>query len=151
MEIEQHVCLEILHFVKWFFLFLLKRLLCRVAWRNVTRRNVIWKKLISSCGARVRTSGQCKNHVGWSIENNLNLKFSSKWFGAIMLVKISQTKQGKTKSNENLKTIEVLKNVTTCNNYKLNVMQGAHKLTSPYNKKLWWKTWCKTKDLNPKS
>lgn len=53
-----------------------------------------------------------------------------------MLVKISQTKQGKTKSNENLKTTEVLKNVTTCNNYKLNVMQGAHKLTSPYNKKL---------------
>jgi len=52
-----------------------------------------------------------------------------------MLVKISQTKQGKTKRNENLKAIEVLKNLTTCNNYKLNLMQAAHKLTSPYNKK----------------
>jgi hypothetical protein len=52
-----------------------------------------------------------------------------------MLVKISQTKQGKTKKNENLKAIEVFKNVTTCNNHKLNVMQGVHKLTSPYNKK----------------
>jgi len=52
-----------------------------------------------------------------------------------MLVKISQTKQGKTKKDENLKATKVLKNITTCNNYKLNVMQGVHKLTSPYNKK----------------
>jgi hypothetical protein len=52
-----------------------------------------------------------------------------------MLVKISQTKQGKTKKDQNLKATKVLKNITACNNYKLNVMQGVHKLTSPYNKK----------------
>ncbi len=73
--------------------------------------------------------------MGYPLKNNLNLKFSSKWFGAIMLVKLSQTKQGKTKKDENLKATKVIKNVTTCNNCKLNVMQIAHKLNSHYNKK----------------
>jgi hypothetical protein len=79
--------------------------------------------------------GNVKIMLGDPLKNNFNLKFSNKWFGAIMLVKLSQTKQGKTKKDENLKATKVIKNVTTCNNYKLNVMQVAHKLTSPYNKK----------------
>ncbi len=84
---------------------------------------------------RLEVVGNVNIMLGDPLKNNSNLKFSSKWFGATMLVKISQTKQGKIKKNENLKVTEVLKNVTTCNNYKLNVMQGAHKLTSPYNTK----------------
>jgi hypothetical protein len=39
--------------------------------------------------------GNVKIVLGDPLKNNLNLKFSSKWFGAIMLVKLSQTKQGK--------------------------------------------------------
>jgi hypothetical protein len=43
------------------------------------------------------------------------------------------TNKARKNKNKNLTATKVLKNVTTCNNYKLNVMQGAHKLTSPYN------------------
>jgi hypothetical protein len=77
--------------------------------------------------------GNVKIMLGDPLIDNLNSKFLSKWFGAIMLVKLSQTKQGKTKKDESLKAIKDLKNATTCNNYKLNVMQVAHKLTNPYN------------------
>ncbi len=80
--------------------------------------------------------GNVKIMLGDPLKNKLNLKFLSKWFGAIMLVKLSQTKHGKTKKKDkNLKATKILKNVITCNNYKLNVMQVAHKLISPYNKK----------------
>jgi hypothetical protein len=38
---------------------------------KVAQKNVAWRKLIHSCGVRARTSGKYKNHVGWSIQKQL--------------------------------------------------------------------------------
>jgi len=48
------------------FLVFLKRFIYKVV-----QKNVAWRKLTHSCGVRARTNEQYKNHVGWSIEKQL--------------------------------------------------------------------------------